>query len=231
VILTWVGVIPNTDSYSKTTIAFFINDTLVCIEMFVAAIAHSYAFPYQVYQTSSTHAVNLMGVAVGKGTDISKRAKDAEPSAFAVLGHISNQGDVVRDTVSSVVGPEGSFVKYHQFKEDDEKHDKRAEQFSIVKRDVAKQNLIVADDGVEDEDKVGIEVATRTNDDVINGQDATDKGDYKFTKRKQKLMEKKMRASEFSHSPPNPPTARIPGGDAILTKYDENDARYDSIDL
>ena len=72
---------------------------------------------YQQYQTATSRNKNLIASVLGKETSSTKKEHVSDgPSALGVLGDVSNQGDVVRDAVASVVGvDDASFVEYHKF--------------------------------------------------------------------------------------------------------------------
>jgi hypothetical protein len=72
---------------------------------------------YQQYQTATSRDKSLIASVLGtSSTKKSKEHVSDAPSALGVLGQVSNQGDVVRDAVASVVGGnDASFVEYHKF--------------------------------------------------------------------------------------------------------------------
>eukprot|EP00026_Physarum_polycephalum_P008243 Phypoly_transcript_08322.p1 GENE.Phypoly_transcript_08322~~Phypoly_transcript_08322.p1 ORF type:complete len:480 (+),score=70.01 Phypoly_transcript_08322:88-1440(+) len=223
VILGWVGVIPNTAHHTKTTISFFLNDTLICFEMFIAAVAHHYAFPYQQYQSaSSLRDRKMIASVLGNETSSSKKEHVSDgPSALVVLGHVSNQGDVVRDAMASVVGgDDASFVEYRKFENIDEQ--KKAKQFSIVKKSSLgikmKSPLMYNKGGEEDNNQIGIEIDSPTY-----GEAKDDFGDARAR------TASHTRAAEFSKKEiAEEPHHKF--GDAILTKPEDTeviDARYE----
>lgn len=55
-LLVAAGIIHDTRLYSADQLASGLQDFLVCIEMFLAAVAHKFAFPYQVRR----HALRLL---------------------------------------------------------------------------------------------------------------------------------------------------------------------------
>lgn len=222
IILGWLGVIPSTENHSSTTIAFFLNDTLICVEMFIAAVAHHYAFSYLPYQTSNVGKKNLIAAMIGKEASFSKKEHVRDgPSALNVLGDVSNQGDVVRDAVASVVGDKGSFVEYHKFENQDEN---KARKFSIIKKSsfpIDKSPLITAD-------HVGIEMPEMPvlpEFESSNFDDAKD--DYKSGRPR---TVSRGRASEFPKTEEVETPQQHKFGDAILTKPQDSeviDARYE----
>jgi len=48
-ILIWFDILPNTKQYDSEKIGYFLNDFLICVEMFITAIAHAFAFSHYDY--------------------------------------------------------------------------------------------------------------------------------------------------------------------------------------
>eukprot|EP01111_Echinosteliopsis_oligospora_P015484 TRINITY_DN6141_c0_g1_i1.p1 TRINITY_DN6141_c0_g1~~TRINITY_DN6141_c0_g1_i1.p1 ORF type:complete len:448 (-),score=90.26 TRINITY_DN6141_c0_g1_i1:54-1397(-) len=123
VVAGWIGIIPSSNLYSETDVAFFINGSLVCFEMLIAAIGHTYAFPYKLYKARGDR--EEFGLGADKGTiggrfkSKMKKMQHAMPGALEALSDVGNQRDVFGDTVESVRG-RGDFVQYQQFQEEDE---------------------------------------------------------------------------------------------------------------
>eukprot|EP00010_Vexillifera_abyssalis_P008025 CAMPEP_0201544948 /NCGR_PEP_ID=MMETSP0173_2-20130828/1563_1 /ASSEMBLY_ACC=CAM_ASM_000268 /TAXON_ID=218659 /ORGANISM="Vexillifera sp., Strain DIVA3 564/2" /LENGTH=271 /DNA_ID=CAMNT_0047953241 /DNA_START=473 /DNA_END=1288 /DNA_ORIENTATION=- len=73
-ILTFTGAIHDVEDYSSQEIANGLQDFIICIEMFLVAIAHAYAFPYTPYKGRVGAITPLLnGTAASQGSDYQLR--------------------------------------------------------------------------------------------------------------------------------------------------------------
>jgi hypothetical protein len=96
-ILIYLGMIPETPDHDKEDISNKLQDSLVCLEMFFAAVVHKYCFTHEVYVQAATNDVSL--VSGGVIDSVKKFSTIMYPGQrnAAKLRDVASPTDVVTD--------------------------------------------------------------------------------------------------------------------------------------
>jgi len=122
----WIGVISGTPQYSAQTVEFFLNDSLVCLEMFLAAVVHTYAFSYKVYAVRSQDEYLVSETKNSVRMGITR----VRQNIGSTLWQVGNQKDIVDDTTRAVRGDQQKEAKYHKMVDDEDVHTTTEEELS-----------------------------------------------------------------------------------------------------
>ncbi|KAF2068487.1 hypothetical protein CYY_010187 [Polysphondylium violaceum] len=120
-ILIWFNILPSSKQYDSEKMGYFINDFLVCVEMFITAIAHAFAFSHYDYilpqyndkLISSKHVGNSSGKSNGEvsldGADlknVSSSTASSKTSSFiqSFKSNFNRYSSNIKDGVGDTIG-------------------------------------------------------------------------------------------------------------------------------
>ncbi|KYQ91305.1 transmembrane protein [Tieghemostelium lacteum] len=121
-IFIWFDLMPSAERYSSAQIGYFVNDFLVCFEMFLASIAQAIAFTHYDYLLTSCSKDNLItsnskGGFVSFVKDVGYNIKRYKSDLVSGVVDVHKDKDIVLDTIKSVKHSRSKSRrnKYHNF--------------------------------------------------------------------------------------------------------------------